>query len=203
MEQCFLKHSHKPVTILRPCAVYGICSQHPREWWFIKRILDKRPYIPLKYNGESTFHITLTQNIAKVIWASIDNMDFQIVNVADRTILSAKEIGEYIIVQLNSITKFISTDSAIIEDALVGFTPWSVSTPFTLDISYCKSLLDKVGLDLGCYTRDSRKYISWLASFSPLNWEKHFKQLAAYPFEQFDYHNEDQFIKKLIVGKND
>lgn len=34
-------------TILRPCAIHGPWSRHPREWWFAKRLLDNRPRIPL------------------------------------------------------------------------------------------------------------------------------------------------------------
>jgi len=203
MEQCFLMHSHKPVTILRPCAIYGIGSHHPREWWFIKRIIDQRPYIPLKFNGESTFHTSSTQNIAKVIWACIGNKDYQIVNVADQSILTVKEIGQRITEQLNYKTQFIPYDAINTQEDFIGFTPWSVSAPFTLDTNYSQQLLNNVGLQLGNYTEDSEAYIKWLSSFSPTNWEKSFPQLAAYPFDQFDYQKEDILLPQLINQKNE
>ena len=47
LEQALLENSRRPVTILRPCAIHGEGSRHPREWWFVKRILDGRREVPL------------------------------------------------------------------------------------------------------------------------------------------------------------
>ncbi|AJH14836.1 NAD-dependent epimerase/dehydratase family protein [Myroides profundi] len=201
MEEYFLKYSNKPVTILRPCAIYGICSHHPREWWFVKRLLDKRPYIPLKFNGESTFHISSTQNIAKVIWACIGSKDYKIVNVADKSILTVKEIGEFITNQLDYKTEFVAYNSIDSKNAFIGFSPWSVAAPFTLDTSYIEQLLSNVGLELGSYQEDSKAYIKWLSSFSSENWEIHFPQLAAYSFNQFDYEKEDLLLQNFMNQK--
>ncbi|WHT38749.1 NAD-dependent epimerase/dehydratase family protein [Myroides sp. mNGS23_01] len=196
MEEYFLKHSNKPVTILRPCAIYGICSHHPREWWFVKRVLDKRPYIPLKFKGESTFHTSSTQNIAKVIWACIGNKAHQIVNVADQSILTVKEIGEFITNQLAYRAEFVAYSAIESSDPFIGFSPWSVAAPFILDTSYSEQLLHQVGLELSSYQEDSKAYIQWLSRFSAENWETHFPQLAAYPFKQFDYEKEDLVLSK-------
>jgi nucleoside-diphosphate-sugar epimerase len=40
LERVLLDGAKMPVTILRPCAIYGPHSSHPRELWFVKRMLD-------------------------------------------------------------------------------------------------------------------------------------------------------------------
>jgi nucleoside-diphosphate-sugar epimerase len=60
LERHLLDETTAPVTILRPCAIYGPGSRHPREWWFVKRILDHRRAIPIAYRGQADF--TLPQS---------------------------------------------------------------------------------------------------------------------------------------------
>ena len=66
MERDLLDHARVPVAVLRPCAIHGPHSRHPREWWFVKRLLDCRDAIPLAYGGQSRFQTTATANIAAV-----------------------------------------------------------------------------------------------------------------------------------------
>ncbi len=42
-----LEHARTPVTILRPCAVYGRHARALRESWFLKRMHDGRAQIPI------------------------------------------------------------------------------------------------------------------------------------------------------------
>jgi len=53
-----------PVSILRPCAIYGKFARHPREWWVVKRVLDRRASIPVAYNADSLFHTSSVRSIA-------------------------------------------------------------------------------------------------------------------------------------------
>ena len=55
------------MTVLRPGAIHGVGSRHPREWWFVKRILDGRRAVPLAWDGQSRFHASATSNIAELI----------------------------------------------------------------------------------------------------------------------------------------
>jgi nucleoside-diphosphate-sugar epimerase len=55
LERMFLERARVPVTVLRACAIHRMGSQHPREWWLIKRILDGCRTIPLAYRGSSRF----------------------------------------------------------------------------------------------------------------------------------------------------
>jgi nucleoside-diphosphate-sugar epimerase len=59
--------SELPVTVLRPGAIAGPDSVFPREWWFVKRALDRRPAQVLNFNGESRFHTTSTANLPALV----------------------------------------------------------------------------------------------------------------------------------------
>jgi hypothetical protein len=41
-------------------------NEQPREWWFVKCILDHQPSIPLAYEGRSRFHTSSALNIAEL-----------------------------------------------------------------------------------------------------------------------------------------
>jgi nucleoside-diphosphate-sugar epimerase len=64
VERTLLDHAKTPVTVLRPGAIHGPGPRLPREWWFVKRILEGRKVIPLAYRGTSRFHTTSVANIA-------------------------------------------------------------------------------------------------------------------------------------------
>ena len=49
LENSLLQANQLPVSVLRPAAVCGPGSRHLREWWLIKRVLDGRTTLPLKY----------------------------------------------------------------------------------------------------------------------------------------------------------
>ena len=51
LEQTLLQEMTAPLTIVRPAAVYGPGSRSPREWWFLKRLLDGRVTVPLAFEG--------------------------------------------------------------------------------------------------------------------------------------------------------
>ncbi|WP_428540012.1 NAD-dependent epimerase/dehydratase family protein [Rhodopila sp.] len=57
LERHLLDHASTPVTILRPWAIYGRNSRHPREWWLVKRMLDRRPAIPLAPGHQPLPHL--------------------------------------------------------------------------------------------------------------------------------------------------
>jgi nucleoside-diphosphate-sugar epimerase len=67
LERRLLDRARCPVTVLRPCAIHGPGSQHPREWWFVKRMLDGRRRIPLADRGRSGFHTTSVANLAELV----------------------------------------------------------------------------------------------------------------------------------------
>lgn len=191
LEKVLLQQSKVPITIIRPCAIHGIFSHHPREWWFVKRMLDNRKYIPLAYEGKSVFHTSSALNIAKVVLASTSATDHSIINVADKEPFSVFEIGTTIREELQSNIEFI-TKPYEKSKPYIGFTPWSVPQPFVLDTSKADKLLGVN--ELHSYEEDVKMVCEWLKQIDIANWEYEFPQLAVYPYNHFDYEKEDYLL---------
>ncbi len=140
IEHLLLDKATQPVTILRPCAIHGAGgTQRPREWWFIKRMLDTRPAIPLAYEGASRFHTTAVENIAALTVTCLQKPATRVLNIADPVALSVLEIGQVIASQMNYKGRFVKvTDPAF--PSPVGHTPWSVRYPFILDCTAANAL---------------------------------------------------------------
>lgn len=45
-----------PVTVLRPSKIHGASALMPREWVFVKRVLDRRPVVFLAHRGAGVDH---------------------------------------------------------------------------------------------------------------------------------------------------
>ena len=96
LEKLLLDGARTPVTILRPCAIHGPGSRHPREWFFVKRILDRRRCVPLAWNGQSRFHTSATANIAELIAVCLATPATRVLNAADPEALTVSAIAQAI-----------------------------------------------------------------------------------------------------------
>lgn len=138
LEQALLQLSDRPVTIVRPCAIHGPGSHHPREWFFVKRILDGRRLVPLAFDGESRFHTSATANIAELIAVALKSPRTQILNAADPEALSVRAIGKAIARNYDhelSMAPFAGPPAGA-----VGSSPWGVPRPFVVDMSRAHAL---------------------------------------------------------------
>lgn len=93
LERHLLDESTTSVTILRSGAIYGVDSRSPREWWFAKRMLDRRPAIPLAYLGRSQFHTTAATNISALIRVAAEKPGKRVLNIADPIASSVADIA--------------------------------------------------------------------------------------------------------------
>jgi nucleoside-diphosphate-sugar epimerase len=93
LERHLLDESTTSVTILRSGAIYGVDSRSPREWWFAKRMLDRRPAIPLAYLGRSQFHTTAATNISALIRVAAEKPSKRVLNIADPIASSVADIA--------------------------------------------------------------------------------------------------------------
>lgn len=180
-------------TLLRPCAIYGKHSRQPREYWFVKRILDGRTRIPLMHQGLSQFQTTNVEDIAQLALVTAERDLGGAFNIADESAPNVLEIGQTILDALcddRSAFELVPMDEA----GLVGRTPWSVPKPFIT--SSDKALA--AGLDqLSVYEQDAPDMLSWLFKLNPDDWRAAFPILASYPYDSFDYAAEDRFFDKL------
>lgn len=73
IEDVVLEQTEFPATVIRPCAIYGPGDTQCREWFFIKRILDGRPFVLLADEGETVFHTTSVHNLAELVRLAAEN----------------------------------------------------------------------------------------------------------------------------------
>jgi nucleoside-diphosphate-sugar epimerase len=139
LEHTLLDGAITPVTILRPAAIHGLGSIHPREWWFVKRILDHRKAIPIAFNGESQFHTTAAANIAELVPVALDWSSSRILNIADPSAQSVAQIAELIAHQMKYGGQIVKLEGSEFP-AKIGRTPWSVPRPFVLDTGAATAL---------------------------------------------------------------
>lgn len=186
MERELLLNASVPVTILRPCAIHGPYSKHAREWWFVKRLLDKRARIPLAYGGKSQFQTTSTDAIAEAIIQAFDGKLPSITNVMDSDSPSVEEIGHAIMNTMNMEAELVRLPEEQYP-ATMGVTPWSTPNPFVCQ-SFAKS--EKT------YAQSVPPAVQWLVeSAQSKNWKNLLPQLASYPREHFDYSNDDEALR--------
>jgi len=191
VEHALLDQATTPVTILRPAAIHGVGSIHPREWWFVKRILDARPFIPIAYAGRSRFHTTAAANIAALTAVALQAPESRILNIADPTAPSVNQIASLIAGHMRYAGRIVPVDGDEFP-ARIGRTPWSVPRPFVLDTSAATALgyapattyADAVGAVCDGLIQDA----------AGRDWREAFPVLASYPDELFDYAAEDDFL---------
>jgi nucleoside-diphosphate-sugar epimerase len=193
LERHLLDESAAPVTILRPCAISGLGSRHPREWWFVKRILDRRPVIPLAYRGLSRFHTSFVANIAALIRVAVGAPGRRVLNIADPFAPTVADIAARIARHLDYDGRIVAVDEQGYPPA-VGRTPWSVPRPFVLD---CRAALDLGYSPAATYADAIKPICDWLvATVGEGEWKERFPLLARYPRDLFDYAAEDKYFRE-------
>ena len=135
LERVLLDRAAIPLAILRPAAVSGIGSPHAREWWFVKRIRDRRPAILLAYGGRSRFHTSSVANIAALIRLAASLTGKRILNIADPEALPVKAIAAEIASACGYSGRLVALPGANIYPPPLGRSPWSAPHPFVLDMT--------------------------------------------------------------------
>lgn len=190
MERELLGGSKTPAAIVRPCAIHGPHSSHPREWWFVKRLLDGRPAIPLAYGGRSLFQTSATANIAALISAIAESNEAGIFNAVDADTPNISEIGAAIMEACHIAAEMVALEDKGYPPSM-GATPWSIPAPFT--ISGEKAL--GIGYrPIGDYRTTVMSACEYLKQNADRDWRQAYPQLAAYPYDMFDYEAEDRWL---------
>lgn len=190
MEQILLDQCQTPVTLLRPCAIYGPHCRHAREWFFVKRLLDGRREIPVAYGGRSRFHTSSVQGIAVAVLASASKTASSVMNVADPVAPTVMEIGE-------AIMRAMGVKACIVGlpdrgyPPKVGVTPWSVPKPFVVEPSQDLE-------SAGSYESLVPPAARWLIEATrDRPWQEVLPALAAYPFDLFDYEADERVLRAV------
>jgi nucleoside-diphosphate-sugar epimerase len=154
-----LLDSGEPVTVLRPSKIHGVGAQTPREWVFVKRVLDRRPAVFLARRGAGVDHPTAAANIAALIEVVAAKPDRRILNSADPDAPNALEISRTIARQLNHIwDEVLLGDEA---DQALGRHPWDSPYPIVLDMS---AAVELGYTPAGDYAKTVADEVDWLVS---------------------------------------
>jgi nucleoside-diphosphate-sugar epimerase len=127
-----LLDSGLPVTIVRPSKIHGAGAARPREWVFVKRVLDRRPAVFLAHRGSGVDHTTAAANIAALIETLAARPGARILNSADPDAPSALEISRTIARLLEH-----EWEEVLLGDdgSELGRTPWDARHPIVLDVT--------------------------------------------------------------------
>ena len=151
-----LLDSGVPVTVLRPSKIHGPGSRQPREWMFVKRVLDRRPVLFLARRGAGVDHPTAAANIAALIELAAHRPGRRILNAADPDAPSALDMSRTIAAHLGHTWEEILLGREDREDggnggnggnggvppghATLGRHPWDAPHPIVLDMTAAAAL---------------------------------------------------------------
>lgn len=191
VEDILLENGRTPAAIVRPCAIYGRGDRMAREWYFVKRAADKRPYIVLTGRGASHFHTTASENIGELVRLIAQEPRTGAFNSGDPdppTVLElARAIGEaaghrYAEVLLPAF------------EGDVGQTPWSAPKPLLVGMSKAES---EFGYRPATTWEEALpRQVEWLLSATrDRDWQEVLPRGAQYL--QFNYEAEDEFVRGL------
>lgn len=176
-EHVLLDSGH-PVTILRPSKMHGPGAARPREWMYVKRVLDARPVVFLARRGEGIDHTTAAANTAALIETVAANPGRRILNSADPDAPSVRDIARTVAAHLNHQWQEIP-----LEDDSLGRSPWDAAHPIVLDTT---ASLELGYRPVGDYATTVAAEIDWLvdnADARPDPADSFFTRLLDYPAE--------------------
>ena len=134
-----------PVTVLRPSKIHGPGSRQPREWMFVKRVLDRRPVLFLARRGAGVDHPTAAANIAALIELAARRPGRRILNAADPDAPTALDMSRIIAGHFGHTWEEIllgGEDGETGKDraeppgqATLGRHPWDAPHPIVLDMT--------------------------------------------------------------------
>ena len=130
--------SDLPVSILRPSRVHGAGAARPREWVFVKRVLDGRTHVLLARGGRGVNHPTAAVNLAALVAFCAARPGTRVLNSADPDAPDGLAISRLIARHLGHVwTEILLDDTA---PAGLGAHPWDTLPPFVLDTSAAQRL---------------------------------------------------------------
>jgi nucleoside-diphosphate-sugar epimerase len=194
-----LLDSGVPVTVLRPSKIHGPGSRQPREWMFVKRVLDRRPVLFLARRGAGVDHPTAAANIAALIELAARRPGRRILNAADPDAPSVLDISRVIAAHLGHAWEEILLGSEDGQDgeegeeppgqAALGRHPWDAPHPIVLDMTAAAAL---GYTPAGDYATTVAAEVDWLtaaarggddADLIPGPADDYFARLLDYPAE--------------------
>jgi nucleoside-diphosphate-sugar epimerase len=194
VERALLEADGVRATIVRPCAIHGPGTRWSREWYFVKRVLDRRRAVVLARRGASRFHTTSVENLAELIRLAALRPGNRVFNCADPDPPTALEIGRAVAAALDHSFHEVLLPGP--EQDGVGDHPWNVPRPLVVDMTAAE-------IELGyrpvtTYAHAVVDTARWLVeATSDRDWQDVLPVTAQHMSSMFDYAAEDELIRNL------
>lgn len=159
-EETLLESGH-PVTVLRPSKIHGAWSRQPREWAFVKRVLDRRPVVLLAHRGAGADHPSAALNLAALIETVAGRPGRRVLNAADPDCPNGRTIASVVAAHLRHAWDVLLLDDLAPEG--VGSHPWDQLPPVVLDTAAARGL---GYVPVGDYAATVTEELDWLVDAS-------------------------------------
>jgi nucleoside-diphosphate-sugar epimerase len=147
------------VSVLRPSRIHGIEAARPREWVFVKRVLDRRRQLLLANAGQGVNHPTAAVNLAALVEFCATNPGTRILNSADPDAPDGLTISRIVATHLGHSWREVLLDDTA--PAGLGDHPWNTTPGFVLDTSAA----ERLGfVPAGSYAHTVSAEIDWLVT---------------------------------------
>jgi nucleoside-diphosphate-sugar epimerase len=186
-----LLDSGMAVSVLRASRIHGTGGQRPREWAFVKRVLDGRPHLLLAHGGRGANHPTAAVNLAALAAFCAARPAARILNSADPDAPDGLTISRIIAAHLAHEWTEVPLDETAPED--LGDHPWNTLPPFILDTSAAQRL---GFVPAGNYAETVQAEVDWLVQAARAGDPAGVLPSPDDPFfrSYFDYAREDAWL---------
>jgi hypothetical protein len=133
----------------------------PREWVFVKRVLDGRPAVLLAHRGIGGDHPSAAVNIAALVETVAAQPGRRILNSADPDAPNGLAIARAVARRMGHHWDEVRLDDHV--DAPLGWHPWDRRPPIVLDMTAAEAL---GYLPAGDYAATVGEEIDWLVAGS-------------------------------------
>lgn len=193
IEDTLLGQDEVPVTVVRPCAIYGPGDTQCREWFFVKRAQDGRPFILLPDGGKGVFHTTSVHNLAELVRLAAESPVHGAFNCGDPDPPDVRRIARSIGAAIGHEWEEVLLPRDALRERMAR-TPWSGWHPWVVS-------MDKAEAELGyepvtSYDDAIGETVKWIVDATHDRvWREVLPAAAEYLGDRFDYDAED-----ILVG---
>ena len=186
-----LLDSGMAVSVVRPSRIHGPGGSRPREWAFVKRVLDGRRHLLLAHGGRGANHPTAAVNLAALVAFCAARPAARILNSADPDAPDGLAISRIIAAHLAHEWTEVPLDKTAPQD--LGDHPWNTLPPFLLDTSAA----ERLGfVPAGSYAETVKAAVAWLVQAARANDPAGVLPAPDDPYFRsfFDYDREDAWL---------
>lgn len=193
LERILLQNDRVPAAVVRPCAIYGRGDRMGREWFFVKRALDRRPCV-LSNRGRGHFHTTAAENIGELVRLIAVEPRTGVFNCGDPDPPQVLEIARAV----GQVADYDFTEVLLPEVAgrgEVGQTPWSAPKPLLVGMTRAEQELGYRPATTWAEALPAQ--VKWLIEATrDRDWREVLPRGAQYL--DFDYEREDELLSRLV-----